>query len=336
MTRRMIQALGLAVLAAAVLAAVAVAAATPIVATGTATNRTDTGAKLNGTLNPEGAATKWYFQYGLTTAYPSGTSVKISDSGTRNESVSATISGLTPGTTYHYRLVATSAAGSAIGVDKTFTTTGHPPAQPVTGGVINLSRNGATLTGTINPEGQATTWEFQYGLTANYTATSVNGTVGAFLTPVTVLAPVSGLAAGTVFHYRLVAFHGSTVSYGADQTFLTFPYPRLHGRLRVSTLPTIAASKPYLFTTSGTLLPSSALPAGVACNGVVAVHYVVNHKLVAVRMATVAPNCTFSTQVLFHRLVRGKAARVRVDARFHGNNYLVPVSARSQRVRLGL
>jgi phosphodiesterase/alkaline phosphatase D-like protein len=337
MTRRIIQAPGVAVAASLMLAAVALAAVTPTVSTGSVTNRTETSATLNATVNPQGAATTWYFQYGLTNnPYSSNTVPKTTGSGTKPVSVSATISGLTPGTVYHYRIVGASRAGSAIGADRTFKTAGHPLAQPVTGGATNLGRNSATVTGAVNTEGQTTTWEFQYGLSTAYGATSSGGTVPASAAPVPVSDNLAGLAPGTTFHYRLIAFHGTFVSYGADQTFFTFPFPRLHGSLHARTLPLIAASKPYVFVTTGSLTTPAGLPAGVACNGVVRVRFFVGHKTVATRTTSVLPNCTFSTQVTFHRLIRGKPRRVGVTVRFHGNNYLVPALASSQRVRLGI
>jgi hypothetical protein len=80
------------------------------------------GATLNGTVNPNGGATSYSFQYGKTTAYGSTTPSSSVGSGNSGRAVSASLSGLTPGTTYHYRVVATSSAGTSVGVDQTFTT----------------------------------------------------------------------------------------------------------------------------------------------------------------------------------------------------------------------
>jgi hypothetical protein len=145
------------------------------------------------------------------------------------------------------------------------------------------------------------------------------------------------LSAGTTFHYRLVAFHGTVAAtYGADQTFTTFPFPRLRTSVHARTLPTIAASRPYLFTTTGSISQPARLPTGVACSGLVVVRFMTGHKTAAVRFAAVQPNCTFFSQVLFHRLIGRHARRLRVEIRFRGNSYLTPASARAQRVRLGL
>jgi hypothetical protein len=83
-----------------------------------------TEATLNATINPGGATTTYHFEYGTTTAY--GTSVPLSGenigSGSEPLSESKLVTGLAPGTTYHYRVVAESAFGASVGSDHTVTT----------------------------------------------------------------------------------------------------------------------------------------------------------------------------------------------------------------------
>ncbi|MBS0659772.1 MAG: hypothetical protein JSR82_16145 [Verrucomicrobia bacterium] len=84
---------------------------------------TSTGATLNGTVNPSGASASVSFAYGLTPSYGSTiTATPSSVSGTSPTAVSATLSGLTPGTTYHYRVTAVTANGTFTSADQTFTT----------------------------------------------------------------------------------------------------------------------------------------------------------------------------------------------------------------------
>ena len=65
------------------------------------------GVTLSGTVNPNGFATTAYFEYGLTTTYGSSASVTLSPSnGTTAQNVSTTLTGLTPGTLFYYRLTA--------------------------------------------------------------------------------------------------------------------------------------------------------------------------------------------------------------------------------------
>ena len=73
-------------------------------------------------MNPQGSSTSWYFQYGPSASYGSKTSSKSAGSGTAATGVSSAITSLKAGTTYHYRLVGTSNAGTTYGSDDTFTT----------------------------------------------------------------------------------------------------------------------------------------------------------------------------------------------------------------------
>jgi len=93
----------------------------PVVTTNPATNVTASSARLNGTLDPHGLSTTVYFQYGTTTSYGSRTPNQIK-TGNNYQNVFAGISGLTPGTTYHFRIVATNAVGTRHGTDRTVTT----------------------------------------------------------------------------------------------------------------------------------------------------------------------------------------------------------------------
>ena len=96
----------------------------PTAATLPATGITDTGVVLNGLVDAEGRTTDCVFEYGLTTDY--GTTVTASPAtmtGISPAEARATISGLSPGTTYHYRMLASSDGGSVAGENMTFTTT---------------------------------------------------------------------------------------------------------------------------------------------------------------------------------------------------------------------
>src|SRR5437764_15285427 len=101
-------------------------ASPPSVVTGAASNIGPTSVTVAGTVNPHGLATTYLFEYGKTTSYGSKTASKSAGSGTSSVAVSTTIASLSPGTTYHYRIVATSTAGTSKGADRTFTTTPPP------------------------------------------------------------------------------------------------------------------------------------------------------------------------------------------------------------------
>ncbi|HEU0317437.1 MAG TPA: hypothetical protein VFR49_08910 [Solirubrobacteraceae bacterium] len=108
------------------LAPTAAAATKPVVATGGATAVTYQSATLHGTVNPEAQPTTYFFQYGPTNRYGSqGNPVNLA-AGTRAVGVQSPIGGLLPRSKYHYRVVAVSAAGTALGGDATFTTAAIP------------------------------------------------------------------------------------------------------------------------------------------------------------------------------------------------------------------
>lgn len=114
-------------------AKVTTTAVPPTTETGGATDVTETSAVLNGTINPVGLQTTYHFDYGTTTAYgsriPAGIEA-VAGGGRDTKIFSRTITGLTPGTTYHFRLVATNSVGTSEGADRTFTTVvpgGIPP-----------------------------------------------------------------------------------------------------------------------------------------------------------------------------------------------------------------
>ena len=99
----------------------------PAVATTPASSITGTGATLNGTVNANGYSSIVAFEYGLTGNY--GTTVTGTPSpvtGSSATGVSAAISGLSPGTIYHYRVKGTNSGGTSWGGDQTFITAFTP------------------------------------------------------------------------------------------------------------------------------------------------------------------------------------------------------------------
>lgn len=97
-------------------------ASKPVPSTGGASRVAQHSVTLSGTVNPEGVITSYWFQYGTGPGYGHLTSPQGAGAGTSSVAASATLAGLTAGTRYHYRIVASSAAGTAYGVDATFVT----------------------------------------------------------------------------------------------------------------------------------------------------------------------------------------------------------------------
>src|SRR5205814_1505751 len=94
----------------------------PAVITGTATGVGTNTATLNGTVNPNGRSTTVHFDYGLTTSYGSTAPVAGTFNGSTAQAVSTNLTGLSPGTTYHFRVSAGNSVGTNNGLDQTFTT----------------------------------------------------------------------------------------------------------------------------------------------------------------------------------------------------------------------
>jgi hypothetical protein len=88
--------------------------------TGSATSISSTSAVLQGTVIPNGSTTTYYFQYGTTTNYGAQTTSHTAGIDT---SLSETLTGLSPETTYHYRLVSANESGTSYGPDRSFQTT---------------------------------------------------------------------------------------------------------------------------------------------------------------------------------------------------------------------
>jgi hypothetical protein len=126
----------------------------PAVTTDAASNVSGASATLNGSVNPEGQATTYKFDYGTTTSY--GTSVPSPDgsagSGSTAVNESASLTGLTAGTTYHYRIEATNATGTTLGADQQFTT-GAAGSVAVDSSGHGGKENSATLSWTQQVSG---------------------------------------------------------------------------------------------------------------------------------------------------------------------------------------
>jgi len=101
------------------------AATAPAVTTGGAANVAQQTARLTGSVDPNGAATTYQFQYGATSAYGAVTP-ELTATGDGKKTVTADISGLAPATTYHFRLIARNAKGVSKGGDRSFKTKVQP------------------------------------------------------------------------------------------------------------------------------------------------------------------------------------------------------------------
>lgn len=229
--RKALLAAMLAAVAIPVAIAVAQTSTAPSVTSAAATAVSNSGATLNGTVNPNSATTQYAFQYGPTSSYGMETALTSAGSGNSATGVTATASSLQSGTTYHFRIIAINAGGTSVGSDQTFTTTGTAPASSTppsagTGSASSVTQTGATVGGTLNPNGQATQFYFEYGPTSSYGYETNAQTTPAGSTDIGASAVLAGLNGGVTYHFRLVAISPGGVTLGSDATFTTTTPPQ--------------------------------------------------------------------------------------------------------------
>ncbi len=194
----------------------------PVAVTGLATSVDIYGATMNGTVNANNCQTEVYFEYGTSTSYGKNYHADPNPvTGSIPQAVTQRTDELSPNTTYHFRVVAVNTQGTSFGDDMTFTTgTAAPVATTLA--ATNVGPSGALLNGRVHPGNGSTTVTFQYGLTSAYGSTvtadqsPLNG-----MTDTSVSRSISGLSAGTTYHFRVVAQNVGGTVYGSDMTFLT-------------------------------------------------------------------------------------------------------------------
>jgi phosphodiesterase/alkaline phosphatase D-like protein len=226
----------------------------PAASTSAATAVSSAAATLHGNVNPEGVPTDYYFQYGTTAAYGGKTATQSAGSGTATQAVAYSVTGLAASTTYHYRLVAASAGGTVVGGDLTVTTTKVPAPAVATAGATSVATTTAVVNGTINPEGTATSYYFQYGTTSGYGHNTTVRSAGSGTISAAVSQSLSGLAARTTYHYRLVAASAGGTVAGRDATFATI----------ATAAPTVTTGVAGAVSTTTANLTGSVDPHGVA------------------------------------------------------------------------
>ena len=184
---------------------------------------TDVRATVGAAINPNLGDTFYGFEYGPTTSYgletlPSET-IAADDS---DHPVTTELSGLRPGTTYHLRALAVNFGGTTHGPDLTFTTQDAPKVESTD--ASSVTQTTATLDARINPSLSATSYRFEFGPSSSYgESTPSSPVIGADNVAHSASATISGLAPGTIYHYRAVAGNTIGTMSSVDQTFTTAP-----------------------------------------------------------------------------------------------------------------
>ena len=148
-------------------------AAAPTVVTGKADGVTYNAATLTGTINPRGSETDYYFQYG-TKSLSSKTPLTPVGNGTKSVAAKASIAGLTPDTTYRYRLVGVGAT-TVDGATKTFKTTTVPLSLSISASPNPVQFGSSfVLSGTLSGTGNGNRQVVLQATPFPYTAPFVN------------------------------------------------------------------------------------------------------------------------------------------------------------------
>ena len=229
----------------------------PTATTSAATSITATGATLNGTHNTQGLSGTVYFQYGtsstLATSTTVGSATATSSSAT---SKAQALTGLTPGTTYYFRIVTETVGGTTYGSILNFTTSTPAATTTTASSVTGIS---ASLNGTYNTGGVSGTVQFEYGTTSGLTTyTTVNATTLTSSAATTRTYSLTGLTPATTYYYRMVVIVSGTRYTGIIRNFTT-------------STPTAASSAASTVTSSSAVLNGTYNTAGYA--GTVAFEY---------------------------------------------------------------
>jgi streptogramin lyase len=207
-------------------ASFATPAVAPDASTGATSGVTDSGATLGGTLNPRNSDAGWHFDYGSNANFgssaPSPDAALAADNS--DHAVTQAITGLEPNTTYHYRLVGSSNAGTTTDAQKVFKTLAIAPGVQAQD-AHDVTTTAATLAGMVNAHNSDTTYRFEWGETTGYGQSSPpleaeddNQSRGVAL-------PLEGLTPGTTYHFRLVAESDAGETAGDDRSFTTATPP---------------------------------------------------------------------------------------------------------------
>ena len=154
-----------------------------------------------------------------TSANPTLSDSHTSD-GTGNGSFTRSLTGLTPGTTYHVRAYATNSAGMNYGADLTFTTSTTTPTVTTTS-ASSITHNSTSSGGNVTSDGGASItargvcWSTSANPTTADSHTTDGTGTGSFSSSIT------GLSPSTTYHVRAYATNSQGTAYGADLTFTT-------------------------------------------------------------------------------------------------------------------
>jgi hypothetical protein len=193
----------------------------PVIGTIAASPLSGTAEWLLGDVNLFAATTGTaVFQYGTTTSYGTTVTKTLTSQGTNATPFSLELTGLTPGTIYHWTLTVTTAGGSVSTGDMFFATKAPPKMNTL--GALPAGPNSETLAGNLSPfAATSVVATFRWGLTTAYGSSNTQ-TVPTIVANSRVISYVpTGLTPATTYHYNLTVSSCDGTWTSADQTFTT-------------------------------------------------------------------------------------------------------------------
>lgn len=199
----------------------------PSAVTGGATGVEQDVAILHGSVNPRGQATQYWFEFGRGSDLSGRTGATDAGNGSDAFDVDQQIGSLRAGTTYRYRVVARNATGTTQGAVRSFTTAAAPAPKPVatTRPARDVTQTSATLVASLNNRSRDASYHFEWGPTTSYGQSTPATPLAANANAIDVTAPLTGLAANTTYHVRVVLQVGTTTVRGSDRSFRTAKIP---------------------------------------------------------------------------------------------------------------
>lgn len=208
-------------------------------------------------LNPEHASTTYEFQYGpcenLDTCPQRGETGALESAVYAKIGTTLEAGGLVPGTVYHYRLVAENDHHEkTTGPEATFTTAPAPVPAAATGTPSAIGATSATVSGTVNPDGQPATYAFELGVyegAGTQYGVVFSGPAGTGTTPLAQSLGLTGLQPGTTYAYRITVKSGYGTATGETVLFTTTGLPSIlevPSPLPLLAMPSIAFPSPAI------------------------------------------------------------------------------------------
>ena len=197
----------------------------PMLTTFAAKNITGTSAGADATVNSEDSQTTVYLKDGTDPTLTSGSTmsniVTVLNPQT-TETLTGTMAGLTPDTTYYYEYVAQNASGTTNGQILSFTTLPGPPFVGAEN-ASNIQGNTATFGAAVSPGGADTQVSFFYGTDPNLGSgtSTTSQDIGSGSSAVNVTASVAGLSPNTSYYVQAVATNANGTTKGSIQNFTT-------------------------------------------------------------------------------------------------------------------